>query len=101
MPDGRRPIYVCAQLHSQFAAKTCLFTRGDGIDAAVAQLLLAAIEPAQLTIALEAIEHLEAQARAIDHQWQLRIERARYEAQRARRRYEEVEPLCGPQRYVA
>ena len=66
--------------------------RGDGIDAAVAQLLLAAIEPAQLTIALEAIEHLEAQARAIDHQWQLRIERARYEAERARRRYEAVGP---------
>jgi DNA invertase Pin-like site-specific DNA recombinase len=90
--DGRRPIYVCAQLHNQFAGKTCQFTRGDGIDAAVAQLLLAAMEPAQLTIALEAVEHLEAQARAIDHQWQLRIERARYEAERARRRYEEVEP---------
>ena len=92
MPDGLRPIYVCAQLHTQFAAPTCQCIRGDGIDAAVAQLLLAAIEPAQLTIALEAIEHLEAQARAIDHQWHLRIERARYEAERARRRYEEVEP---------
>jgi DNA invertase Pin-like site-specific DNA recombinase len=92
LSDGRRPIYVCAQLHNQFAGKTCQFTRGDGIDTAVSQLLLAAIEPAQLTIALEAIEHLEAQARAIDHQWQLRIERAHYEAERARRRYEEVEP---------
>jgi DNA invertase Pin-like site-specific DNA recombinase len=92
MPDGQRPIYVCAQLHKDFAGKTCQFTRGDGIDAAVAQLLLAAMEPAQLTIALEAVEHLEAQARAIDHQWQLRIERGRYEAERARRRYEEVEP---------
>lgn len=91
-PDGRRPIYVCAQLHNPFAGKTCQFTRGDGIDAAGAPLLFAAIEPGQLTIALEAIEHLAAQARAIDHQWQLRIERARYEAERARRRYEEVEP---------
>jgi len=54
--------------------------------------LLEAIEPAQLTIALEAVEHLEAQARAIDHQWQLRLERARYEADQARRRYREVEP---------
>ena len=92
MPDGIRPIYVCSQLHKDFAGKTCQFMRGDGIDAAVTQLLLAAIEPAQLSIALEAVEHLEAQARAIDHQWQLRIERARYEAERARRRYEEVEP---------
>jgi DNA invertase Pin-like site-specific DNA recombinase len=92
MPDGIRPIYVCAQLHKDFAGPTCQFTRGDGIDAAVAQLLLAAIEPAQLTIALEAVEHLEAQARATHHQWQLRIERARYEAERSRRRYAEVEP---------
>jgi DNA invertase Pin-like site-specific DNA recombinase len=92
MPDGRRPIYVCAQLHKDFAGKTCQFMRGDGIDAAVAQLLLAAIAPAQLTIALEAVEHLEAQARAIAQQWQLRLERARYEAELARRRYQEVEP---------
>jgi hypothetical protein len=92
MPDGIRPIYVCAQLHKDLAGKTCQFMRGDGIDAAVAQLLLAAIEPAQLTIALEAVEHLEAQARAIDHQWQLRLERARYEADLAQRRYQAVEP---------
>jgi len=92
MPDGRRPVYVCAQLHKDFAGKTCQCIRGDGLDAAVAQLLLTAIEPAQLTIALEAIEHLEAQARAIDHQWQLRLERARYEAEQAKRRYQAVEP---------
>jgi len=92
MPDGLRPIYVCAQVHKDFAGKTCQFMRGDGIDAAVAQLLLEAIEPAQLTIALEAVEHLDAQARAIDHQWQLRLERARYAADHARRRYLEVEP---------
>jgi DNA invertase Pin-like site-specific DNA recombinase len=92
MPDGRRPLYVCTQLHKDFAGKTCQVIRGDGIDAAVAQLLLAAIEPAQLTIALEAVEHLEAQARAIEHQWQLRLERACYEADLARRRYQAVEP---------
>jgi hypothetical protein len=83
---------VCAPGHKDFAGKTCQFIRGDEIDAAVAQLLLAAIEPAQLTMALEAVEHLAAQAQAIDRQWPLRLERARYEADRARRRYLEVEP---------
>jgi len=39
MPDGRRPIYVCAQLHKDFAGKTCQCLRGDGLDGAVAQLL--------------------------------------------------------------
>ena len=37
MPDGIRPMYVCAQLHKDLAGKTCQFMRGDGIDAAVAQ----------------------------------------------------------------
>ena len=48
------PFMSVRRLHNDFAGKTCQFMRGDGIDAAVAQLLLAAIEPAQLTIALEA-----------------------------------------------
>ena len=39
MPDGRRPISVCAQVHKDFAGKTCQCMRGDGIDTAVAQLL--------------------------------------------------------------
>jgi hypothetical protein len=79
-------------VHKDFAGHTCQCIRGDGLDAAVAPRLFEAIEPAQLTIALEAVEPLEAQARAIEHQWQLRLERARYEADHARRRYLEVEP---------
>ena len=39
MPDGIRPMYVCTQLHKDFAGKTCQFMRGDGVDAAVVQLL--------------------------------------------------------------
>ena len=39
MPDGIRPIYVCTQLHKDFAGTTCQVMRGDGIDAAVVQLL--------------------------------------------------------------
>src|SRR5256712_13517192 len=66
--------------------------RGDGIDAAVVQLVLEAIEPATVTLALEAVEQREAQAQGIDRQWHLRLERARYEADRARRHYLEVEP---------
>ena len=39
MPEGIRPLYVCTQLHKDFAGKTCQVMRGDGIDAAVVQLL--------------------------------------------------------------
>ena len=39
MPEGIRPLYVCTQLHKDFAGKTCQVMRGDGMDAAVVQLL--------------------------------------------------------------
>jgi DNA invertase Pin-like site-specific DNA recombinase len=92
MEDGIRPLYVCAQLHKDFAGKTCQSLRGDGIDEAVAQMFLAAMAPAQLAVALAAVKQLEAQAHAVDRQWQLRLERARYEADLARRRYTAVDP---------
>jgi hypothetical protein len=92
MVDGRRPIYVCGHLHRDFAAKTCQELRGDGIDQAVAQLFLQAIQPAQLQLSLATLHQLEEQARAVDRHWQLRLERARYEVELARRRYVAVDP---------
>src|SRR5476649_1805369 len=38
------------------------------------------------------IDRLEEESRQLDRQWTLRRERARYEAERARRQYDSVEP---------
>ena len=92
MEDGRRPIYVCAQVHKDLAGKTCQFLRGDGIDQAVAHLFLVAMQPAHLQVSLATLTQLEERTRAVDRQWQLRLERARYEVDLARRRYVAVEP---------
>ena len=89
---GNVPSYECNQLHKQHGGKTCQSTRGDGIDRAVANALLEAITPAQLEISLATFEALEAQAQQLDQQWQRRLERARYEAELARRRYVAVDP---------
>src|SRR5207302_11464108 len=62
------------------------------VDAAVAQCFLEAIQPAELAVALAALEEVEARARQLDRQWQLRLEQARYEADLARRRLVAVEP---------
>jgi hypothetical protein len=62
------------------------------LDAAVERHLLAVLEPDKLALALAALEQLEQEAEALQHQWQLRLERARYEAERARRQYYLVEP---------
>jgi hypothetical protein len=90
--DGVTPSYECNDEHVRRAGPTCQFIRGDGVDTAVTQAFLAAIEPAQLAVSLATLADLDAQARQIDRQWQLRLERARYEADLARRRVLAVEP---------
>jgi hypothetical protein len=56
------------------------------------QRVLAAITPVTVKLALEALNNLEAGDKAISAQWRRRIERARYEADLAERRYEEADP---------
>ena len=90
--DRLRPIYLCAQVHKDLAGTTCQFLRGDGIDQAVAELFLAAMHPAHLQVSLATLAQLEERARAVDRHWQLRLERARYDVELARRRYVAVEP---------
>ena len=86
------PSYECNSYHTHFAGKTCQSIRGDEVDAAVARALLEAMRPAQLEVSMAAFDQIAAQARQLDRQWQLTLERARYEAELARRRFVAVEP---------
>src|SRR5215510_14327892 len=92
LEDGRTPSYDCNALHVRQAGRTCQSLRGDGVDAAVARVFLDAMQPAQLAISLATLEQVEAQARQIERQWHLRLERAQYEADLARRRFLAVDP---------
>ena len=56
------------------------------------QCFLEAIQPAQIEVALSALDQVEARARQLDQQWHRQLERAQYEADLARRRYKAVEP---------
>lgn len=89
---GDAPYYTCNHLHQHWGGPTCQSIPGAAIDQRVAAALLAALTPAQLDIALAAFETWEAQARQMDQQWQRRLERARYEATLAQRRYLAVDP---------
>jgi DNA invertase Pin-like site-specific DNA recombinase len=70
----------------------CLSVGGLQIDAAAAEAFLKAVEPAGLDAAVRAAERLEADHDAALAQWRLSVERARYAAQRAERRYQAVDP---------
>jgi len=70
----------------------CLNVGGLGIDQAVTSAFLEAITPAALEASLLAIEELQSNRDAGLAQWRLEVERTRYEAERAERRYRMVEP---------
>jgi hypothetical protein len=62
------------------------------LDDAIAKRLVTAVTPLTIDLALEALSSLEERDKAIATQWRRRIERARYDADLAERRYEAVDP---------
>ena len=70
----------------------CLYVGAVQIDQAVAKAVLEAIQPAGIEAALQAVKRLEADHDQALKQWKLTVERARYEAEKAERRYRAVEP---------
>jgi len=91
-PEGQYPAYRCGEGHHQHALPQCQEVRAIALDDAIAQRLLEALAPDQLALALAALEQLEQETETLNQHWQLRLERARYEAERARRQYQAVEP---------
>src|SRR5215831_11631205 len=70
----------------------CMNVAAKPLDAAVASRLVTAVTPLTIKLALEALTSLEERDKAIAAQWRRRIERARYDADLAERRYEAVDP---------
>jgi len=86
------PLYECNQLHKQLGEKSCQSLRGDRIDVVAAGTFLEAMRPAQLEVSMAAIDQIAQQARRVDRQRELIVERARYEAELARRRFLAIDP---------
>ena len=91
-PLPRQAIYVCEAHAKTLAQPRCQRFGVAHVDATVAELLLAAVQPAQIELALAATQTAEAERQQLHRHWQERLERARYEATLARRRYEQVDP---------
>jgi DNA invertase Pin-like site-specific DNA recombinase len=84
--------YTCDRVATTYGGTYCQYLPGEPIDAFVSQWVLTALEPAALTLSLEATAHLEQERQALDQLWQQRLERAAYEAERAARHYRAIEP---------
>jgi DNA invertase Pin-like site-specific DNA recombinase len=84
--------YCAANKLMKGRAEHCMRVGGIKIDEAVTDVFLNAITPAAIEAALLAEKNLETNHDAAIAQWQLQVERLRYEADRAERRYRAVEP---------
>jgi DNA invertase Pin-like site-specific DNA recombinase len=91
-PRGTYPVYHCSASAKEFGGPRCQEVRALGLDAEVERLVLAALEPDRIALALDALDQLELEMKTLERQWQLRLDRARYESQRAQRQYNAVEP---------
>ena len=90
-PD--RPAYVCTRATSSYAEPLCqALTDGARLDQLVAEALLEAVQPQALQASINALAELEHQHAELTRQWQLRIERAAQDVDRAARQYRACEP---------
>ena len=91
-PDGDYPVYVCVADQLSEGGAKCQEVRALAVDAEVERLLLHALTPDGIALAVAALGELEAEAQGMERQWSLKRERARYDAERARRQFDAVEP---------
>jgi DNA invertase Pin-like site-specific DNA recombinase len=86
------PNYVCAGRGRLFGDPHCQNVLGTEIDAAVATLVVDAVTPMALELALAVQQEIQARLEEADRLRHRQVERAQYEADHARRRYMQVDP---------
>lgn len=91
---GQKPRlqYRCIKLASCYGEAPCQSLAGKPLDQFVSSVALNALQPASLDLSLEAAKNIERQRQEVDGLWKKRLERARYDAERAARQYARVEP---------
>lgn len=86
------PDYVCQKDAVERGEPPCQIIPGGGIDEAVGALLVESVTPLALEVALSVQQELQARVAEADRLRQQQVQRAQYEADRARLRYMRVDP---------
>jgi hypothetical protein len=86
------PDYLCQREGVEHAQPVCQQVPGSGIDEAISTLLIEAVSPVALEVALSVQQELQSRLEEADSLRLKQVERAQYEADLARRRYMRVEP---------
>ena len=89
---GRFLRYSCTRRTINYGEAPCQSLSGRALDALVGAVMLQALAPSAVEVSLQMAEDLELERHELHRQWRQRLERARYELDRARRQYDAVEP---------
>jgi DNA invertase Pin-like site-specific DNA recombinase len=87
-----RAYYSCVRHLHEGTEQTCFGLKAAVVDDLVKQQVLLALEPAALELSCRAIEDVRRDRARLDKHWKQLLERARYEAEDAERRYRAVDP---------
>jgi excisionase family DNA binding protein len=87
-----RPAYECSSRADRLTTPTCRSVAAATVDDAVARVLLDALTPEQVALALSAADEVAGRRQRVSRAAELAVERARYEADRAERAFSQVEP---------
>ena len=86
------PTYVCQETAARKGGKVCQSVPGKVVDPAIGALLVELMTPMALEVSLAVQNEIEARSAETDALRRQHIERTRYEAELARRRYMTVDP---------
>ena len=89
---GANPRYACDAEKQEHGGPLCQGLAASAADRLIEGLVLRAVEPAALELSLRAAERLERDREGLHRHWRQTLERAEYEAGRARRQYDAVDP---------
>ena len=89
---GLCPVYVCQRDGIEHAQRICQNIPGTGLDAAIGPVLVELLTPLTLEVALAVQQELQQRLEEADRLRQQQVQRARYEADLAQRRYLQVDP---------
>jgi DNA invertase Pin-like site-specific DNA recombinase len=91
--QGDIPYYVCDDQTTHYTGGSlCQCVNGSALDKAVSILLLERLTPMAVRTAIQVQKELEQRRAASDNYFILKVERARYDVELARKRYMNVDP---------
>lgn len=90
--DRLIPEYVCQKKRVEYGAPLCQHILGADLDEAIGKLLVEAVTPITMEVSIAVQHELNSRTDEADRLHRLQVERARYEADMAKRRYMRVDP---------